>query len=303
MSDQPVRSSVRTATLCIALLSVGYAGAQTPSLTGVPAPSLSESRFDVVSIRRSAEGAPVSSRFTPTGGAMMTNISVFQLIVSSYPPFPAPPKGVPQWTLKERYDITATASLPTPPTQEQQQLMMRTMLMDRFRFVARIERTEQPAFDLVLSRSDGKLGPGITPTVDCAAVRKAEQTAREVAAAAGERPPAPQIVGRTDPLPACFGLRWGNRILEGDFTMAALAAAIQSAAGRPVVDKTGLQGLYRVKLEAEGLMATGLSATAAPSNAPSIFSALPDQLGFMLESSRAMVETLIVDRIERPSEN
>ena len=58
-----------------------------------------------------------------------------------------------------------------------------------------------------------------------------------------------------------------------------------------------------MNLEADGLMAGGLNATAAPSNSPSIFSALPDQLGLKLESSRAIVETLVVDRTERPSEN
>jgi len=58
------------------------------------------------------------------------------------------------------------------------------------------------------------------------------------------------------------------------------------------------QRLHRALL----FIATSMSVVAL-TNSPSIFSALPDQLGFKLESSRAMVETLVVDRIERPSEN
>jgi uncharacterized protein (TIGR03435 family) len=58
-----------------------------------------------------------------------------------------------------------------------------------------------------------------------------------------------------------------------------------------------------VKLQAADLMQPGFSATARPSDLPSIFSALPDQLGLKLEPARAKVDTLVIDRIERPSEN
>jgi uncharacterized protein (TIGR03435 family) len=76
-------------------------------------------------------------------------------------------------------------------------------------------------------------------------------------------------------------------------------------AGRHVVDKTGLTGSYRLRLEA-ARMAAGPSLDVSatdPATAPSIFTALQEQLGLKLEPSRAQLEVLVVDRIERPSEN
>ena len=82
---------------------------------------------------------------------------------------------------------------------------------------------------------------------------------------------------------------------EGDITMALLAELIRPRAGRFVVDKTGLTGSYRVKLE--------MARWSGPNPDPSVFTALPDQLGLKLEASRAERDRLVVDYIERPSEN
>jgi bla regulator protein BlaR1 len=85
---------------------------------------------------------------------------------------------------------------------------------------------------------------------------------------------------------------------------ASLASLLRSTAGRYVVDKTGLTGNYRVKLEGVRLFeGPGLDPTAGPDDAPSIFTALQEQLGLKLESSRARVEVLVIDYIEPPSEN
>jgi uncharacterized protein (TIGR03435 family) len=308
MRDRPDRLSASVAGLCLALLSIAHPGAQAPAQPAPPAASASGPQFDVVSVRRSADGTPLSMRRTPTGGLIITGMPLFQIVMGAFPPQPIPIKGVPEWTVTERYDITATASLTSPPTQEQGHQMLQALLAGRFGLMAHFERLEQPVFDLVLARTDGRLGQGLRAVGDCAAVRAAEQKAREAAAAAGE-PVQPRAVDRAAPLPDCFpGMRAGRSTIEGDFTMASLAAMIQTAAGRPIVDKTGLTGFYRIKLEADGLNpiaggSPGLSATAAPSALPTIFSALPDQLGLKLESSRAMIETLVIDRIERPSEN
>ena len=80
-----------------------------------------------------------------------------------------------------------------------------------------------------------------------------------------------------------------------------LARLLRPAVGRLVIDKTGLKGSYRFALPFNVLAARGPDA--ANDSSPSIFTALQEQLGLKLESSRATRETLVIDRIERPSEN
>jgi uncharacterized protein (TIGR03435 family) len=84
--------------------------------------------------------------------------------------------------------------------------------------------------------------------------------------------------------------------------MTALARSIETAAGRPVVDETGLTGHYDFKLHRE-FIRPGDSGGALPP-APSIFTALQEQLGLKLESSTSSFPQLIIDSIDRePTEN
>jgi uncharacterized protein (TIGR03435 family) len=146
---------------------------------------------------------------------------------------------------------------------------------------------------------------------DCAARAAAARAAAEAARAAGTPPPpVPAPPAFTPPAPGSpiqpCSFRAGGNVLEGDLTIATLTTMfIRGAAGRHVVDKTGLTGYYRVRLEA-ARAAAGVTVDAAPdpnSTAPSIFTALPEQLGLKLEPSRAQLDALVIDRIERPTEN
>jgi uncharacterized protein (TIGR03435 family) len=86
--------------------------------------------------------------------------------------------------------------------------------------------------------------------------------------------------------------------------MATLAQLLRIDAERLVIDKTGVSGSYRLSLTFER-SASGRGPDIAPStNAlPSVFSAVQEQLGLKLEPSKVSRETLIVDRLERPTEN
>ena len=88
--------------------------------------------------------------------------------------------------------------------------------------------------------------------------------------------------------------------------MAALAQLLRADVGRLVIDKTGLTGSYRLKLVyARSLFGIGAGPDVSPSpNAPpSVFIAVQDQLGLKLEPSTALRETLIIDHLERPTQN
>jgi uncharacterized protein (TIGR03435 family) len=196
--------------------------------------------------------------------------------------------------------VSATSSL-SRATPEQQTAMLRAMLTDRCKLVAHMDKREQPVYDLVVARSDGKLGPNLQPSdVDCEAKAAADRAATEAARAAGTIPPPPRFPPMNGPAPAC-SLRILLNSTEGGGTMEMLAMLLRSKAGRLVIDKTGLKGTYRVSLPFNLLDTRGPDA--ANDSAPSIFTALQEQLGLKLESSRAMRDVLVIDHIERPSEN
>jgi len=101
----------------------------------------------------------------------------------------------------------------------------------------------------------------------------------------------------------------GNSISLERGDLAHMAQLLSTALGRPVVDRTGLSGIYDLSVKWDdapiadgGLL--GWDAPAAPENdRGSIFTAIQDQLGLRLESQRAPVDVIVIDQIERPSAN
>lgn len=275
--------------------------------------------FDVVSIKLHPpeQGiAALNSNQTqrPDGGLTMTNVPVAMIIGRAYGVAPANMAGLPGWAGSERYDLNATASVPGA-TAEQRAAMLKAMLADRFRLSVHVEPREQAAYDLVLARKDGALGPGIKAVdTDCVKVM-AERTAAALEAPQAGPPPRPDLKA---PPPPCSFRSLGGRtrntfgdgggaegdLLEGEGTMAMLANLLRLSAGRVVVDKTGLAGSYRVRMTYDQMSARRAPDAQIPDDAgPSVFVALPEQLGLKLEPSKTMVDTLVIDRLERPTEN
>ncbi|MGH9240730.1 MAG: TIGR03435 family protein [Vicinamibacterales bacterium] len=280
-----------------------------------PAPA-----FEVVSIRRSAPeqrpGFPPETyrvQERPDGGVTIANAAVANLIARAYPPtLPLEIVGLPEWARSDRYNVSATSSLPSA-TRDDHLAMMRSMLADRFKLTVHFEKREQPAFDLVLARRDGKLGSGLTPVgVACPAKAAVPDASTEKPATP---PPMPDF---TAPPPPCtfrivgpvirdrFGDGQGKLgdLLEGEGTIASLTEILRGPAARPIVDKTGLAGGYRVAMNFD-MFARLKGPTVTPSQdaAPSVFAAVEQQLGLKLEASRQLRDTLVVDTLERPTEN
>lgn len=286
---------------------------QTPTSPAPAGPT-----FDVVSIKRNTTGilggAPPIER--PDGGFRVVNVAVMSLISRAYPPAaPIDMIGLPDWARTERYDVSATSTLAIAnATPDARIAMLRALLADRLKLAAHVEKRELPVYDLVLARSDGRLGSGIKPTeIDCAA-RIAADHAAAATAPAGGTPPPPQRPDFNAPPPPCM-LRMVGAVLrgplaglgdavEGDTTMANLATLLKAYTGRDVVDKTGMTGFYRVTMNAD-LMATrrGPGAATPPDAGPSIFTALQEQLGMKLQSARAEQDRLVIDHLERPTED
>jgi uncharacterized protein (TIGR03435 family) len=262
--------------------------------------------FDVVSIKRNTGTAVGSNGLQrPEGGFTYLNVPVGTLISRAYAPaVPADMVGLPDWAMRERYDVSATSSF-QHPTPDEQTTMLRAMLAERLKLAAHMENREQPVYDLVLARSDRQLGPNIKQAdVDCAAIRAAQRAAADAARAAGTVPPRPPLPDLSGPIPPCAFRMGGNRMEASATTMDAFVQLLRPAAGRLVMDKTGLTGSYQVSLTFDRIAGLRGPDTAPSSDAaPSIFTAVQEQLGMKLEPSRVTRETLVIDHIERPSEN
>jgi uncharacterized protein (TIGR03435 family) len=257
--------------------------------------------FDVVSIKKSTQPMPPALPVQrPDGGFTMQSVPIATLVSRAYPPaVPIDMVGLPEWAIREYYDVSATSSL-SSATPDQQQAMLRTMLADRCKLAAHFEKREQPVYDLIVARSDGKLGPNLRQSeVDCEAKAAADRAAAEAARAAGTIPPPPPF-SMNGPAPAC-SFRILMNSTEGGGTMEMFVRLLRPSAGRLVIDKTGLKGSYRISLPLNIMSTRGLQTP--DDSAPSIFTALQEQLGLKLESSRAVRDVLVIDHIERPSEN
>jgi uncharacterized protein (TIGR03435 family) len=300
---------VAIATVLAAVTAAGTAVfSQTPSR---PRPSDGPT-FDVVSIKPHPEGDPASNVVyqRSDGGFSLTALPASHLLGRAYAlTFADDIVGLPDWAKTELYDVSATSSL-SRATTDDRLAMWRAMVVDRFGLVAHLEKRTRPAYDLVLARTDGKLGPGLTRVaVDCDAAYAMRRAEADAALAAGLawpplQDPDPGVqrhcTVRLEPHgPSRFAL-----LLAGETTMAALATSLRAETRRMVVDKTGLSGSYRVRLIYDQ-MASRLSPDAAPfpDAGPTIFAAVRQQLGLRLRSSSAEQDTLVVDRIERPTEN
>src|SRR5262249_38693104 len=111
------------------------------------------------------------------------------------------------------------------------------------------------------------------------------------------------------PAGSCGGFNASPGQISGDgVTMEQFALRLSSSTGRTVIDKTGVKGLYDLKLEWEadppiGPSPDGQTRQSMPFAGVGIFSAIQDQLDLKLESDKGFVETFVIDRAERPTQN
>jgi uncharacterized protein (TIGR03435 family) len=263
-------------------------------------------RFEVASIRPNKTGDNrVMIGIQPGGRYTATNVPLRQLITQAYALQPSQLIGGPDWIRNDRFDIVAKADReltpgpPTPGVTPPQQLMLRALLAERFKLVVHNETRELPVYALVLARSDKALGPKMkVSTTDCAALMAARGR--------GGAPPA-----LPDPSqPMQCGMRMGPGILSaGSMTIAQLINSLTGPAQRIIVDRTGLTERYDAEMtytpdQMPSPPPPGANAPPFPAvdpNGPSLFTALQEQLGLKLESTKAPIEVLVIDGVEQPT--
>jgi uncharacterized protein (TIGR03435 family) len=151
-----------------------------------------------------------------------------------------------------------------------------------------IETKELPVYALVLARQDKRLGPRLTrSSVDC-----------DVVNGRGGLPGTPnQAASSCRPLVA-FGRIGGTGIL-----MTQLAGTLSGPVNAIVLDKTGLDGVFDLNLEFTPDQAASGGQPVALDTGPSIFTAVQEQLGLKLESTKGPVEVVVIDHVEPPTED
>ena len=287
------------------VVAVAVASAQAPQSADA------EPSFEVASVKANRTGAPGGSFVMPPGRFTASNLPLRVLIANAYQLSFFQLVGGPDWAGTERFDIAAKAPDGAPP--EQTRAMVRTLLRDRFRLVVHMESRDTPMYALVQAPGD-RLGPRIArSSMDCGPIR--EQRAAANAAAVRARGPVPVPPAPASNEPVVCQMRVGGRggptlsYRARNITMVALAGALRPYVGREVVDRTGLTGEFDFDLE----FAPPPASAAGPADGPvppapldeaaSIFTALQEQLGLKLESTRGPVEVMVIDRAERPTED
>jgi uncharacterized protein (TIGR03435 family) len=264
------------------------------AITGQAGQKRERPAFDVASVRENRSGGD-QGMLLPQGSQLNAqNYRLRLLIQFAYRVQPFELVGGPDWIDSARFDITAKATFepkPAPvgaPPGDMEQ-MVQALLAERFNLQVHRETREMPIYALVLARRDGQLGSRLRREAEvCAAVRSA--TAR------GEKPP--ELPARADGRPPCGMMGAGGRFFAGGVTLAMLASALSPQVARVVVDRTGLSGFFEADIE----FATD-ALTNAAAERPSLFTALEEQLGLRLEPARGPVEVLVIDRVERLTEN
>jgi uncharacterized protein (TIGR03435 family) len=259
--------------------------------------------FEAASVKPNKSGDNSTSVGPRPGGRFnATNAPVALFITMAYQLQPFQVQGAPDWTRIDRFDIAAKLDGDPPPVPfgepDQMMLALRTLLADRFKLAAHWETPEMPAYALVQARADGKLGPNLRQSsTDCEAIRAASREAAREGRA---------INPNTDDRVAC-GVRNNNGLMQfGGYPLTLFANALANQVARVVIDRTGLTGNWDFELtftpeRVRQQALAGNAPTGVDPNGPSIFTAIQEQLGLRLESTKAPVKVLVIDHVEQPA--
>jgi bla regulator protein BlaR1 len=249
--------------------------------------------FDVASIKPADPSFPgMRVQITPGGTLNATNVTVKLLIQQAYDVRDFQISGGPGWLSTERYVISAkmddsSSAAPEDPRkmtdeqrkayQEGMRLKLRALLEDRFQLKVHRETKEMPIYALIVAKNGAKV-----------------QEAKDDGTPGG-------------------GISMGlGQITGKKVELAFLAQVLSNQVGRTVLDKTELKGNFDFKLQytpdqAQQPPGPGDGGPDRPRpvdpDGPSIFTAVQEQLGLKLDAQKGPVEIVVIDGVEKASEN
>jgi uncharacterized protein (TIGR03435 family) len=262
--------------------------------------------FEAASIKLNKEGGPGRRINRAAGGRFSTgNAPINMLITFAYQIQGYQLVGLPNWASNDGYDIVAKLEGDPPPVNpaagpDHMMLAMRTLLADRFKLKVHKETRQLDIYALVMARAGGKPGPALKPSTDMCGQQGVGQRSQGA-------PPGPPPT-RADGTPVFCGVRQQPGAVQmNGMPLSMFASSISPRLGRQVVDRTGLTGEWSFDLTFapmfQGPPPPGVELPPADPGAPDLFTAVQEQLGLKLESTKGPVEVYVVDSIERPSED
>ena len=299
------RPKAIAAALAVALFTAAYAYPQSTTTRSALQPG---TRFEVVSVKRNNNcSAPYAARERGSAAALppgrldlhcRTTMDLIQMAYVQFangqmnPPSSITISGGSAWANSDRYDIKAKAE-GTPRQETMHGPMLQRILEDRFQVKVHHETKEVPVYELTEAKGGSKLKPfqeGRCIAIDPSKLRQPEQD---------------QVDGQKT---CAFdtNVHGHNIVNEAEgWTVEQFCLMFFARLDRPVINKTGIPGRFNFRLEytpdstTPGYRILGDRDSAATS----IFEALQEQLGLKFVSSKGRGEFLVIDHVERPSEN
>ncbi len=278
-----VAFSVTAGPVAIGLLHPSPGRAQTPHRLEPNVASLP--RFNVASIKRSPSDARPALRLMPGGGVSASGITLKVLLQTAFDLAGFEVTGWPKWLFDEKFEILAKGGYIGEPSKEDTHLMMQALLADRFQLKYHYETKELPVYVLGVAKGGSKL-----------------QESRDADAGLDifKQPDGSKGEGIRGSVPV--GKLTAQR---ADTDM--LAAFFKGLTGREIINQTGLRGRYDFRMEwsseSTPSQVPGVADPVPDDPRPSIFTAVQQQLGLRLDASRGPVQILVIDQVEKPSEN
>ena len=246
-----------------------------------PAPRMmaadADPAFEVATIKPSDPNRPGRRLFSIRGAEVaVVDTTVSDLIVFAYGVHAEQISGAPAWVESDKFDITGKPEGEGQPNPKQFKTMLQKLLADRFQLTFHSNKKQLTVYALTVKNNGPKL------------------TLSEAAS------PIPNLIFRAG--------NWPVR----NATMEEFAGLLQAHLDRPVVDETGLKGRFDFQLqwtpdETPFASSGGPGKPPKPpertDSLPDLFTAIQQQLGLKLESTKAQVDVLVIDRVEKPSEN
>ncbi|HWF09845.1 MAG TPA: TIGR03435 family protein [Bryobacteraceae bacterium] len=234
--------------------------------------------FEVASIKRSSPDSRERGLRLQGGTISVMNMPLTDILSFVYDLHPHQIIGLPAWATSEKYDISAKAEGEGQPTRDQLTMMLRKLLAERFQLAVHDEQRELPVYTVNVAKGGIKISPNDP---------------------------------KTDPTKATTGVifRGPGSVLLNNVTMDDFSKMLQQAAlDRPVINQTGISGKYDFSL----VWSPPQLAIAAPNpNAltptadapPDLYTAVQQQLGFRIDAAKLRIGVVVIDKVERPSNN